>query len=520
MGCAWAVWAAAAAVLASCLLDALARLVWRPRAVAAALRRQGVRGPGYRLFVGNLGDIKRLRAAGAGVALDVASHDFTPIVHPEFREWIPLYGRVFLCWFGSMPNICVADVDLAKQVLSDRTGLFPKNLTNPGLVKLLGKGLVLANGDDWHRHKKVVHPAFNIDKLKAMTATMADCARAMVSGWEEQLAASHGSQVELELGSQFEEMTADVICHTAFGSSYREGKQVFTGLKELQFLAFSAALAVNIPGSRYFPTKNNLRTWRLDKMVRTTLMQIVKNRLAAKEKDGYGDDLLGLMLKACAAPELGAKADQQLLSMDEIIDECKTFFFAGQDTTSHLLTWTMFLLSTHPDWQEKLREEVVRECGGGDADQLPTYDMLCKLKLMNLFLLETLRLYSPVPLIRRTTRAAVEMGGITVPGGTILTFPIATMNRDEEVWGADAGEFDPMRFDRGGGAKAALLSFSMGPRACIGQNFAMIEARAVVAVILRWFALSLSPKYVHAPTDVITLQPKHGLPMIVTRVHA
>ncbi|KAF0906924.1 hypothetical protein E2562_013308 [Oryza meyeriana var. granulata] len=352
---------------------------------------------------------------------------------------------------------------------------------------------------------------------------MADCARSMVSRWEEQVA-SHGGQVVIELSSQFEELTADVMSHTAFGSSYAEGKQVFMALKELQFIAFSSLLSVQIPGSRYFPTKKNLRVWRLDKKVRSTLMEIINNRLAAKEKaGGYGDDLLGLMLEACAPPELGTKGQPQLLSMDEIIDECKTFFFAGQETTSHLLTWTMFLLSTHPEWQEKLREEAVRECGGGDDDQLPTDVMLGKLKLLNLFLLETLRLYSPVPMIRRRTRAPVEMGGVTVPGGTILTFPIATMHRDEEVWGADAGEFDPMRFDGcrgGGGAKAALLSFSVGPRACIGQNFAMVESRAVVAAILRRFKLSLWPEYVHAPTDVITLRPKHGLPMIVTGVHA
>uniref|UniRef100_A0A0A9E3L9 Uncharacterized protein n=1 Tax=Arundo donax TaxID=35708 RepID=A0A0A9E3L9_ARUDO len=211
--------------------------------------------------------------------------------------------------------------------------------------------------------------------------------------------------------------------------------------------------------------------------------------------------------------------------MEEIIDECKTFFFAGQETTSHLLTWTMFLLSTHPEWQQRLREEVRRECGGRDQQAPPTHDMLNKLKLMNLFLLETLRLYSPVPLIQRRTRSPVELGGITVPEDTLLTIPIATMHRDKEVWGEDAGEFNPLRFDSSGGVAktgrkhlSALLAFSMGPRACIGQNFAMIEARAVVAAILQRFALTLSPEYVHAPTDVITLRPKYGLPMIVTSV--
>ncbi|CAD6216955.1 unnamed protein product [Miscanthus lutarioriparius] len=515
----WLLSAALAAAVASWALDALVRLVWRPRALARSLRAQGVRGPHYRFFHGNLGDIRRLRAAGAGLRLDVADHDFTPIAQPQFREWIPLYGRVFLYWFGSTPNICVADYAMAKQLLAERTGLFAKNRSNANLLRLLGEGLVLANGDDWHRHKKVVHPAFNTDKLKMMTATMADCALSMVAGWEAQLASQRKKHVTIELSDQFEELTADVISHTAFGSSYKEGKRVFQALKELQFITFSTLFSVQIPGLRYLPTKKNMRVWKLDKEVRSTLTRIIENRLAAKDKAGYGNDLLGLMLEACA-PEHGG---DQLLSMDEIIDECKTFFFAGQETTSHLLTWVMFLLSTHPEWQEKLRAEVLRECGGGRDRRAPTHDMLGKLKLMNLFILETLRLYSPVPLIRRRTRCPVELGGVVVPADALLTLPIATMHRDKELWGDDAGEFNPLRFDAGTTKAApknlsALLAFSSGPRNCIGQNFAMIEARAVVAAVLQRFALTLSPEYVHAPTDVITLRPKYGLPMIVTSV--
>ena len=85
--------ALSAAVLASCLFNALVRLVWRPRAIARRLARQDVRGPGYRFFVGNLGDIRRLRVVGAGIVLDVSSHDFIPISQPQFRQWIPLYGN-------------------------------------------------------------------------------------------------------------------------------------------------------------------------------------------------------------------------------------------------------------------------------------------------------------------------------------------------------------------------------------------------------------------------------------------
>uniref|UniRef100_A0A0A9FGH7 Uncharacterized protein n=1 Tax=Arundo donax TaxID=35708 RepID=A0A0A9FGH7_ARUDO len=348
-----------------------------------------------------------------------------------------------------------------------------------------------------------------MDKLKMMTVTMSHCARSMMSEWEAQLAKA--GNVEVELSSRFEELTADVISHTAFGSSYKEGKQVFLAQRELQFLAFSTIFDVQIPMFRYLPTEKNLKTWQLDKKVRGMLTDIIKSRLAAKDTAGYGNDLLGLMLEACT-PEHG---ETPVLSMDEIIDECKTFFFAGHDINSHLLTLAAFLLSTHPEWQDKLREEVQRECG----NEVPTGDMLNKLKLVNMFLLETLRLYGPVSQIQRKAGSDLELGGVRVPEGAIVSIPIATIHRDKEVWGEDAGEFRPERFENGVTRAAkhpnALLSFSSGPRSCIGQNFAMFEAKAVVAMILQRFELELSPKYVHAPMDVLTLRPRHGLPMLL-----
>ncbi|EEC82514.1 hypothetical protein OsI_27007 [Oryza sativa Indica Group] len=475
------------------------------------LGAQGVAGPGYRFFSGNLSEIRRLRAEGANLVLDVSSHDFVPIVQPHIRTWIPLYGKTFLYWFGTRPNICLADMNMVRQVLSDRTGMFPKYIDNMQFARLLGKGLVLTDDDEWKRHYKVVHPAFDMDKLKMMTETISDCARSMMFEWESELGMKGGS-TEIELSRWFEELTVDVISRTAFGSIYREGKQVFLAQRKLQFLAFSAFLTIQIPGFSYLLTKKNMKTWSLDKKVRSMLMNIIKSRLTNKETMGYGNDLLGLMLEACV-PEHGGSQPQ--LSMDDIIAECKTFFFAGHDTTSQLLTWTMFLLSTHQHWMEKLRKEVRMVCN----DEVPTGDMLNKLKLVNMFLLETLRLYGPVSLVTRRDGTDVKLGSIKVPKGTILTIPIATIHRDKEVWGEDADEFKPERFENGvlKAAKhpSALLSFSIGLRSCIGQNFAMIEAKTIIAMILQRFSFTLSPKYVHTPISVITLRPKYGLPMIL-----
>ncbi|KAL5671851.1 hypothetical protein ACJX0J_016157, partial [Zea mays] len=366
------------AVLASTLLiGALFFLVWKPYVVTRWFRGQGIGGPSYRFLVGSLPEIKRMKAAGSKITLDVGSHDFVPIVQPQYRRWVSDYGKTFLYWFGAVPTICVAEVGLVKQVLAERTGLFPKDYMNDSMEVLLGKGLVLANGEDWKRHREVVHPAFKPDKLKTMSVVMADLVQRMMQQWRSQIQRASNHEAEIELSSEFSELTSDVIAHTAFGTSYKEGKEVFVAQKELQELTFSTWLDIPAPAclrKLKLPTsKSSRRVEELDKKVRSMLMAIIEGRLAARGTSGYGNDLLGLMLQARALEQEG----HQMLTTEEIVDECKTFIFAGQDTTSHLLTWTMFLLSRYSEWQHRLREEVLRECG----DAVPNPDTVTKLKL-------------------------------------------------------------------------------------------------------------------------------------------
>lgn len=190
--------AVAVVVASSWILSALSRYVWRPRAITKALRAQGVDGPDYRFLIGNIGEIKRLLAESASLVLDVGCHDYTALVQPHFCKWMALYGtrprlwptinhylgpretvcthalssavrtagRTFISWQGEMPELFIGDVDMVKQVLSDRTGLFPKNPVNDYFARLLGKGLILIDGDEWKRHRKVVHPVFNAENLK------------------------------------------------------------------------------------------------------------------------------------------------------------------------------------------------------------------------------------------------------------------------------------------------------------------------------------------------------------------
>ncbi|KAF8727938.1 hypothetical protein HU200_018508 [Digitaria exilis] len=388
-----------------------------------------------------------------------------------------LTGKVYLWWFGPTPALCVGSYDMVKRILSDKVELYPKPSPPPGLLALMGMGLVFTQGDDWVRHRRV---------LKMMTGAMVACAGEVIREWESR-AAANGGEVTVEVGKQFAELTADVISHTAFGSSYRQGKEVFLAQRELQFIAFTSFATTRFPGAQYVPTKSNLRRWRLESKVRDTLVAIIDDRMAtAKKEEAYGHDLLGLMLEANAC---GGEDGKSAMSMDEIIDECKTFFFAGQDTTSHLLGFG----STASGRKSS-------ECGtGAITGDLPA-------PYVN----------SPFPRVVTVTNWCGFAGD---DGGTLLLIPIAMLHRDEEIWGADAGEFNPLRFRNGVGRAAAhpsaLLAFAAGPRSCIGQDFAMLEVKATLALILRWFAFDVAPEYVHAPTDIVTLQPLQGLLIVL-----
>ncbi|XP_048537272.1 cytochrome P450 709B2-like [Triticum urartu] len=514
-----------AALLA--LLLALWRLVWRPRAVARSFVRQGIRGPPYTFLAGSLPEAKRLLIAGRrGVPpLDAGCHDIMPILLPQFHRWVADYGKTFLFWIGPIPAIFSIDLQLIKQVLTDRTGLYQKDFMIPVLKSLFGNGVILINGDDWKRHRKVVLPAFNYEKIKSMSAVTAEVTRQMIQQWGEQIHQSNSDKkaAEIDMIHAFNDLTAKINGRVAFGTTHRDVEEVIVLMREMQKIATAAML--DAPILWYLPTRRNLHVRRLNKQLRSKIMSIMQARLAADgakygrgDTGGCGDDLLGLLLEAWTPHRQVRGGDT--LTTDEVIDECKTFFAAGQETTATLLVWAMFLLAVHPQWQDKVREEVLREFPGGDSDDVvPNADVLAKLKLLHMALLETSRLYPPVVYIQRKAASDTVLGGIKVPQGTIISIPSGMLHRDKEVWGPDANEFNPMRFEQGVTKAAkdskALLTFSLGPRVCTGQNFGIVQVQVVMAMILSKFSISLSPAYVHKPKYLLSLTPRLGMPLIL-----
>ncbi|KAM3373382.1 hypothetical protein ACQJBY_020039 [Aegilops geniculata] len=489
---------------------ALWYLVWRPYAVARRFGGQGIRGPPYKFLVGSLPECQRMVVAGRAKDLDTISHDCVTTVQPFFRKWASLYGKTFLYWLGPTPALCCTDMELVKKVLTDRTDMFQKDYLNPSLDPVLGNGVVFANGDDWKRRRKFIHPAFNQGKIKAMSAITLECTHQTIERWRTQIQESSRQQAEIDMSHDSDEIAMSVIARVMLGKNYKEAWEVLVAGKEQLKLATYAFADPPVTGFKYLPTRRNRRTWQLDKLVRSKISRIIEARLASSV---YEDDLLGQMLR------LQACSKAETLSTEEMVGECRTFFAAGYDTSASLITWAMFLLASYPRWQEMVREEVVREY---PAHELPLVDSPGKLKLLNMLLLETLRLYGCIAFLQRKTSSDTTLAHMKVPKGTMITIPLAMLHRDKEVWGPDADEFNPMRFQTGFSKAAkhshALLAFSCGPRVCAGQNFAMVEVQIVIATILKSFSFSLSPTYVHKPSNFITLTPRYGLPLIMRKL--
>ncbi|WVZ72505.1 hypothetical protein U9M48_020953 [Paspalum notatum var. saurae] len=554
MGWGWVALALAAAYVAAKLMEVL---WWRPRRVEEHFARQGIRGPRYRFFVGCVREMVALMVAASAKPMPrpYRSHNVLPRVLAFYHHWKKIYGSTFLIWFGPTPRLAVADPDLIREILLSRAHHFDRYESHPMVRQLEGEGLVSLRGDKWAHRRKVLTPAFHMDNLKVRSLPCVFFAAAttsldlpvvvnfgaiyvdtlllgltgtqmqmllpfvgetvvdMVGKWHDMAAATAAGEVEIDVSEWFQVVTEDAITRTAFGRSYEDGKAVFKLQTQLMAFASEAFRKVFIPGYRFLPTKKNTSSWKLDKEIRKNLMTLIGRRQEIADDAKLGEcakDLLGLMINASGN---GGKASP--ITVNDIVEECKTFFFAGKQTTSNLLTWTTVVLAMHPEWQELARQEVLDVCG---PHAIPSREQLAKLKTLGMILNETLRLYPPAVATVRRAKTDVQLGGCLIPRDTELLIPIMAVHHDARLWGPDATQFNPARFARGVAQAAkhptAFIPFGMGARMCIGQNLALLEAKLTVAIILQRFEFRLSPNYLHAPTVLMLLHPQYGAPVI------
>ncbi|XP_057865292.2 cytochrome P450 CYP749A22 isoform X1 [Cryptomeria japonica] len=501
-------------ILMAILVNILVKIWWTPLCTQKFLRNQGIDGPPYKLLYGSTQELLETKKRAKSTSMEFMPHDIVHQIVPHIHVWAQLYGRIFVYWLGTQARIVLHDPEMMKQILSNKFGHYEKPDPNFQLKRLFGLyGLASSSGEKWAHQRRLLNPAFHLDSLKSMVPVMASSTGRMLEKWENAIA---DGVKEIEVSNDFRCLTADVIARTAFGTSFEQGKHIFHMLAELTILAGKSFGKMSFLGSRFLPTPSNLRSKKLDMAIQKSLRELILNRKKNVEmgkNDSYGMDLLGLMMNAYK-DEVKGKSNFVSLSLQHMVDECKTFFTAGSETTATLLTWTLILLGMHTDWQDAAREEVLHTF----KRDTPNFDSMARLKLVNMILFEVLRLYPPIVGLSRRTCKKMQLGSLTVPAGVELVLPTITVNHDEELWGKDAKEFNPHRFSQGiskaSTHPAAFTTFGFGPRTCIGQNFALIEAKVMLTMILQRFSFSVSPTYIHSPALIFTVLPLHGAQII------
>ncbi|XP_027063624.1 cytochrome P450 CYP72A219 isoform X1 [Coffea arabica] len=497
-----------------CAWGVLNSMWLKPRRLEKCLKAQGLNGNSYRPIFGDLKELAMMLGEAKSKPISL-SDDIVPRVIPFHVKTIDKYGSNSFLWLGPKPSVIIRDPELLREIFL-KHNLFPKQHSNP-LGKLLAKGLLDSEGDKWAKDRKIINPAFNLEKIKLMLPAFHSSASEMLRNWEEKL--SPEGSCELDVWPYLQTLTGDVISRTAFGSNYEEGRKILELQQEQVDHVVTAERSLYIPGMRFLPTKRNRRMKEIEKVVQATIRDIIDRKVKAmKAGEGRRDDLLGILLES-NFKEIDQYGSKDFgMSIKDIIEECKLFYFGGQDTTSTLLVWALILLSKHQDWQSLAREEVLQAFGREEID----FDRLSRLKTVTMILNEVLRLYPPVVVLARRLHEETKVGKFSLPAGVLLNLQLMLLNHDCEIWGNDAKEFKPERFSEGVSnatkGQVSFFPFGWGPRICIGQNFAMVEAKLVMAMILRNFSFELSPSYIHAPHAIATLQPQHGAHLVIHKL--
>ncbi|KQK08823.1 cytochrome P450 72A13 [Brachypodium distachyon] len=514
----WTLLAGAAAVaILCCAVQILEWAWWAPRRMDRSLRAQGLRGTQYRFFRGDLKEEQRLMAAALSrpVPMDRA-HDIVSRVAPLLHRVMEEHGKLSFTWFGPCPRIIITDPELVREVLSNKFGHFEKTKL-ARLSKLLVGGLAVLDGEKWIKHRRIMNPAFHAEKLKRMLPAFSASCSELIGKWENLFAVSHGG-IQLDVWSEFQNLSGDVISRAAFGVSHQEGCRIFLLQAEQAERLVQSFWTCYIPGYSLLPTENNRRMKAINKEIKAILRGIIEKRQKSMQSgETNEDDLLGLLLESNMDYSDSDGKLSKGMTVEDVIGECKLFYFAGMETTAVLLTWTVVVLSMHPEWQDRAREEVLHVFG----QSKPDLNGLNRLKVVTMILNEVLRLYPPVVQINRRTNKKIELRGVMYPQGVMLALPLICIHRDPSVWGNDADKFNPGRFSEGVPKACretgAFFPFSWGPRTCIGQNFALLEAKVAISMILQRYVFELMPTYVHAPYTVLALHPQHTVPVRLHR---
>ncbi|KAL8144474.1 hypothetical protein V2J09_017506 [Rumex salicifolius] len=482
------------------------------------LRRQGINGPPPSLLQGNAPDLQRILATRQPHPHTASiSHDFVPTVFPYFHQWAKEYGRVYTYTLRQKQHLYVSSPEMVRDISQNMSTNLGKAtyLTNQ-FFPLFGNGILRANGLLWSQQRKIIAPEFHMDKLRGMMGLMREASELLVKKWGRAINITNGEGVEVRVDEDLRSFSADVIARACFGSSYVKGKHIFSKLRTLEHMLSSNGRFIFTQTNKHGKSEREREIKRLEEEVNNLIWDTVQER---GQDANNVKDLMQLLLHNSSyhANDASDKKDKVNQNKSLIIDNCKNIYFAGHETTAVSAAWCLVLLASYPDWQTRLRQELLQE-----PHQPPTADALNRMKWLNMFIQEALRLYSPGAFVTREALQDVRLGDLTIPKGVNIWTLIPALHRDPDLWGPNALLFKPERF-AGGVSNAckvpqAYIPFGLGPRNCLGKNFALLELKIILSHLLPAFTFSLSPNYHHSPTFTMVIEPSQGVYLLMDKI--
>lgn len=415
-----------------------------------------------------------------------------------YRHCTQEYGSLVSFRLGLNRLVLVSDPVLIEQVLVAENRNFVKPYIYQFLRPALGNGLLLSEGPFWLRQRRLMQPAFLRQRIETYGPIMVEHTVRFLETWRDgETRDVHADMMQLTL-----RIVTQALLDVDITASAQEVAPALDCLMEDFTYRFESALPVPV----WVPTSRNRRLRRAIGQLDQLLEGIIKARRSCGTDRG---DLLSRLLHAQDEDDGAAMTDRQLR------DEVMTLFLAGHETTANALTWTLYLLAQHPEVEAHLLGELHTVLTGRE----PSVADLPRLQFTEQVILESMRLYPPVYAVSRKAIRACTIGSHQIASGTTLILCQWLVHRDGR-WFAEPERFRPERWRDGSTLRMpryAYFPFGGGPRVCIGNHFALVEAVLVLATLLARYRLQLEPGQTVQAWPSITLRPKTGIRCIINK---
>ena len=418
---------------------------------------------------------------------------------PFFQNLADRYGDISYFRLGPQQAFFFNHPDYIKDILVTNHQYFMKGLALQRAKRLLGEGLLTSEADVHRRQRRLAQPAFHRLRIASYADVMTAHASQMGRTWND--------NETMDISEEMMRLTLGIVGKTLFDADVKS---------DAQEVADAMTVAMDLFNTLTLPfyellQKLPLPQFRRFEDARRRLDAIIFRLIEERRRSGQdrGDLLSMLLLAQDTEGDGGQMTDAQLR------DELMTIFLAGHETTSNALTWTWYLLSQNAEVESKLHEEIDEVLQG----RLPAFEDVARMKYTEMVLAESMRLYPPAWAIGRMALNDFQIGGYVVPKKSLVLMSQYVMHRDPRYF-AEPLRFDPERWSpqaRETRPQFSYFPFGGGPRRCIGEGFAWMEGILLLATLAQHWQMRLAPNHPVGLKPVMTLRPKHGMQMIVTR---